>query len=92
MRFFGYEKADKGCEACRAYEDQISYLKNLVERLIQEKREERAEYKRAVDVILYKNEVPAIGQGYTEPTRQVDPTKMFSFFEEEVPEKMGCVR
>lgn len=83
MNFFGYEKKDKKCEACKAYEDQIAYLKKMVDRLIQEKESERAEYKRAVDVILYKNAVPAIGQGYTEPAKQVDPTKMFSFFEEE---------
>jgi hypothetical protein len=86
MSFFGYEKKTVKCEACAAYADQITYLKALVEKLVQEKREERGEYKRAVDVILYKNQIPAIGQGYTDHDKHVDPTKAFSFFEEEIKE------
>lgn len=84
--FFGYEKKVK-CAACAVYEEQISYLKGVIKNLTEEKAAERAEYKRAVDALLIKSESPAIGQGYTEPNRSMDPTKLFSFFNEEIEER-----
>jgi hypothetical protein len=79
-------KAWFGCKVCAAHEARIADLKDQIARLTREKENERAEYKRAVDALLVKNQSPAIGQGVPNQT-PFDPTNLFKMFEEEVKEK-----
>ena len=86
MSFF--VKEPESCTTCDALKDQIVYLKKLVEQIIRERECERAEYKRAIDVILFQKQVPTIGQGYTEPNKQVDTNKLFGYLEEEIKKEL----
>jgi len=72
------------CKVCAAHEARIADLKEEVARLVQERENERAEYKRAVDALLVKTDNKAIGQGTSD--NAFDPTKLFKMFDEEVKE------
>lgn len=54
---------EKTCEACKSKDDIIEFLKGQVDHLRKERQEERVEYKRAMDVLLMKNNLPPLGQG-----------------------------
>ncbi len=78
-------------EAIEAYKSQIEFLKEMIHRLEQEREAERVEYKRAIDVLLYKEQLPIIGQ-HAAPVANtmppLDPKALFAYMEEEVvPEK-----
>lgn len=75
------------CKVCAAQEARINDLKEEVARLVADRNNERAEYKRAIDALLIKNQMPAIGQGTSD--NAFDPTKLFKMFDEEVKEKDG---
>ncbi len=68
-----------------AYKDEIAYLRETIKRLAQEREAERIEYKRAMDVLLVKEQLPIIGQVQTKAP-DIDPMKMFAYMEEEVKE------
>jgi len=51
------------CSACKSKDDIITFLKEQVTHLRKERQEERVEYKRAMDVLLMKNDLPPLGQG-----------------------------
>lgn len=71
------------CRACEVYREQVKYLKDQVDRLADERAEERAEYKRAIDALLIREKLPAIGQGFEEKAKPINPTTFFKIFEEE---------
>jgi len=76
------------CKVCAAHEARIADLKEEIARLVNDKENERAEYKRAVDALLLKNQSPAIGQGFSKQTAGdvFDPTRLFKMFDEETKE------
>ena len=77
-------------EAIVAYKDQIQFLKDMIKRLEQEREAERVEYKRAIDVLLHREQLPIIGQYTSTATTApplVDLTKAFAFMEEEKPQE-----
>jgi hypothetical protein len=82
MGLFGNK--NQKCLVCEAHLGRINDLKVEISRLVKERDSERAEYKRAIDVILYKQQTPPIGQGVAESQTQFDPMKALAFFEEEV--------
>jgi len=77
---------EKDCKACQSKDDIIVYLKGQVDRLTAERQEERVEYKRAMDVLLMKQNLPPLGQGVgleAKPTSVQDIlSKAASIFEE----------
>lgn len=88
-RIMGFFISDpEPCQTCDALKDQIVYLKKLVEQIVKERECERAEYKRAIDVILFQKQVPTIGQGYTEPNKTVSTDKLFGYLEEEIKKEL----
>ena len=54
---------DKSCDACKSKDEIIVFLKEQVNHLRKERQEERVEYKRAMDVLLMKQNLPPLGQG-----------------------------
>lgn len=77
------------CRVCAAHEARIADLKEEIRRLVEDRENERSEYKRAVDALLIKSQSPAIGQGSSrrESGEVFDPTKLLTMFDEEVKEK-----
>jgi hypothetical protein len=69
-----------------AYKDQIAYLKATIERLTQEREAERVEYKRAMDVLLVKEQLPIVGQHNPLESQRMDVNKMLAYMDSEVPE------
>lgn len=74
---------EKPCRVCEVLKTQVEFLKNENARLVLEKAAERAEYKRAMDVLLVKESLPIVGQGARNEER-FDPSKMLAYMEEEV--------
>ena len=76
----------KECEACRAKDDIISFLKEQINKEKKERLDERAEYKRTVDVLLMKNQLAPVGQGVAKETASASVgdvmKQMASIFEE----------
>ncbi len=83
MSFFKTEE----CKVCAAHLERIADLKDTIKRLEMEREAERAEYKRAIDVILVKQNLPAVGQGASQAPGVMDPGKYFAFLDEEVRDK-----
>ena len=54
---------NKSCDACTSKDEIIIFLKEQVNHLRKERQEERVEYKRAMDVLLMKQNLPPLGQG-----------------------------
>jgi hypothetical protein len=75
------------CKVCEARVEQIADLKKEIERLVKEKENERAEYKRAIDVLLHEKQLPVVGQGVYNHPAPVDPMAALAFMEEAAPEK-----
>lgn len=75
--------AKQECEACKVYENQIEFMKKLIEALQRERDAERTEYKRAMDVILVREKLPIVGQV---PTSAIPSNmrieEMMGYFEE----------
>lgn len=76
---------NQGCDACTAKDEIIIFLKEQINHLRKERQEERVEYKRAMDVLLMKNNLPPLGQGTGLESKQ--PTqdalqKALSIFDE----------
>lgn len=59
----------KICEVCKAKNDMIEFLKQELTRKNKEWADERAEYKRAIDALLIKNQQVPIGQGVVTPPK-----------------------
>ena len=53
----------ESCKVCDAKNEYIRYLSKEIDRLTKTIENERSEYKRAVDRILYRESIPPIGQG-----------------------------
>lgn len=68
-----------------SYKAQIHYLQHLVEQMRLEREAERAEYKRAMDVLLVKQELPIIGQG-VQTMNNMSPAQMLAYMDTEVTE------
>jgi hypothetical protein len=76
------------CAACKVYEQQIAFMKGLIEAIQRERDAERIEYKRAMDVILVREKLPIVGQAPSSGnTMTPDIQKLMGFFEEESKEK-----
>lgn len=65
----------KQCGACKSKDEIIAYLKEKLDAERQDRLDERAEFKRTVDVLLMKNNLPPVGQGETKAAPQVDLEK-----------------
>ena len=72
----------KDCEACKAKDQIISFLERQIDHLRQERNDERAEYKRTVDILLIKNDLPPAGQGVGLVSKQSSLRDIASIFEE----------
>ncbi len=76
----------KKCGACEAKSDIIRFLQGEVAAIRKERDSERAEYKRAMDVLLMKNDLPPLGQGVGLESKQPSVQDMMkdaaSIFEE----------
>lgn len=76
----------KECGACKAKDQIILFLEKQIDHLRKERNDERAEYKRAMDVLLMKNNLPPLGQGTGLEPKQVSVADMLkdaaSIFEE----------
>lgn len=76
----------KECGACKAKDQIISFLEKQIDHLREERNDERAEYKRTVDILLIKNDLPPAGQGVDlkskEPSVQDILKNTASIFEE----------
>jgi len=79
-----FAKKETVCQVCVAHLSRIEDLKLEIARLVKEKENERAEYKRAIDVLLQEKQLPIIGQGVAEKQPPFNPSEMLSFMEKEV--------
>jgi len=70
------------CGACAAKDQIISFLEKQIDHLRQERNDERAEYKRTVDILLIKNDLPPAGQGVGLVSKQPSLRDIASIFEE----------
>lgn len=78
-------KIDKPCVGCKNYASQVSYLEGLLEKERQDRKEERAEFKRAIDRVLEAVGSRPVGQGVQQaaPQQQMTAKDLFGIFNEE---------
>jgi len=75
---------DKECKVCEAHLGRVADLKLEIARLVSEKENERAEYKRAIDALLHKEGQLIIGQGVPQAApAQMDLAGMLGYMDSE---------
>jgi tRNA U54 and U55 pseudouridine synthase Pus10 len=74
------------CGVCKAHLGRIEDLKQEIARLVKEKENERAEYKRAIDALLHKEKQLMVGQGVVEQ-KPFDIANALGYMDSEVQEK-----
>lgn len=62
------------CMGCKNWASMVDYLKGEITHLRKEKKEERDEYKRTVDLLLLKNSLAPVGQGETPRLGEIGPS------------------
>lgn len=60
--WFTKSKHDE-CKVCESKSEFIKYLNKEIDRISRIAESERAEYKRAIDRLLYRENIPPVGQG-----------------------------
>ena len=78
-------KIEKPCVGCDNYAAQVAYLEELLDKERQDRKEERAEFKRAVDRVLEVVGSRPVGQGVQQaaPQQQITTKDLFGIFNEE---------
>jgi hypothetical protein len=81
--FFCKEKEVEECKACKVHEMHEKFLQEHIAKLVQEKDNERSEYKRTIDALLITKNLPAIGQGSQDNSKPFDPKELLGMLGEE---------
>lgn len=79
------KREEKPCQSCATLHEENKYLRSLLENEKQARREERDEFKRAVDRILEIVGSRPVGQGVQQaaPQQQITAKDLFGIFQEE---------
>lgn len=72
---------NRSCKTCEAHQHHIVYLQKQIEELKADWRNEREEFKRAIDRMLSKEGIREVGQGVSQVTQSI-PINPFQIFEE----------
>lgn len=76
------KKSTESCPACKNWTDHVAYLQNEIRILREDWKNERDEYKRAIDRLLEQHRVPAVGQGQGGNAQPMSIKDMMGIFEE----------